>query len=261
MTAPAPHSSPLPISDELLSAYLDRQVTAAESARVEQAQAQDDEVALRLHLLEQTVQLLRQTPTLALPRSFVLSEAQVRAAGGQVRSARPATRSGGLLAWLGAFSPRVMPLATAAVALALLLVVGLDVGATRSTNATPAPAPTLAPAAMAEAPAEAAISAQSAESEVPPSAAKQAEGTAEVMAMTATSPEATPASDALMAEADTARMQVEGGEETAALKSVITEDELTQPTQPPLRLLEAVLAALLVALIVLTWLVRRRRTA
>jgi anti-sigma factor RsiW len=65
------------VSDELLSAYLDQAVTAEERALVEAAIATDAEVAWRLETLRQTVALLKTLPLVALPRSFVLTRAQL----------------------------------------------------------------------------------------------------------------------------------------------------------------------------------------
>jgi hypothetical protein len=65
------------VSDELLSAYLDQAVTAEEKALVEAAITADAEVAWRLETLRQTVTLLKTLPLVALPRSFVLTQAQL----------------------------------------------------------------------------------------------------------------------------------------------------------------------------------------
>jgi hypothetical protein len=61
------------ITDELLSAYLDDEVTAEERGWVEEAVAVDATIAWRLSSLQQTVHLLRSLPAVAMPRSFVLS--------------------------------------------------------------------------------------------------------------------------------------------------------------------------------------------
>jgi hypothetical protein len=61
------------ITDELLSAYLDDEVTAEERGWVEEAVAADATIAWRLSSLQQTVHLLRSLPAVAMPRSFVLS--------------------------------------------------------------------------------------------------------------------------------------------------------------------------------------------
>lgn len=68
------------ITDELLSAYIDDQVTEQERALIEAAIAQDEQIAWRLNSLRQTVSLLRDLPELALPRSFTLTLEQVHIA-------------------------------------------------------------------------------------------------------------------------------------------------------------------------------------
>ena len=74
-------TSNAPISDELLSAYLDNAVTAEERALVEDAVAHNPDVAWRLSSLRYTVALLRQLPELHVPRTFTLQESQVAAWG------------------------------------------------------------------------------------------------------------------------------------------------------------------------------------
>jgi hypothetical protein len=71
------------ITDELLSAYIDDEVTEQERAFVEAAIAQDEEIAWRLNSLRQTVSFLRELPELALPRSFALTLDQVAQANDQ----------------------------------------------------------------------------------------------------------------------------------------------------------------------------------
>ena len=76
-------SDPRRITDELLSAYIDDEVTDQERAIVEAALAADEEVVWRLNSLRQTVTLLHDLPELALPRSFALTLDQVRSAQGE----------------------------------------------------------------------------------------------------------------------------------------------------------------------------------
>ncbi|MEZ4636676.1 MAG: hypothetical protein R2873_11465 [Caldilineaceae bacterium] len=66
-----------PITDELLSAYIDGDVTEAEQQQVEYAIANDPEVAWQVETLRQTVALLRDLPAVPLARSFVIHEDQV----------------------------------------------------------------------------------------------------------------------------------------------------------------------------------------
>lgn len=60
------------LNEELLSAYLDDEVTAAERALVEAAIAADPAVARQVESLRQTIRLLQALPPLTLPRSFTL---------------------------------------------------------------------------------------------------------------------------------------------------------------------------------------------
>lgn len=60
------------INEELLSAYLDDEVTVEERALVEAAIAADPAIAWQVESLRQTVQLLQALPPLALPRAFTL---------------------------------------------------------------------------------------------------------------------------------------------------------------------------------------------
>ncbi len=71
-TAPYPQ-----VTNELLSAYIDEAVTEEERRLIEQAVAEDVDVAWRLESLRATVRLLRELPALSLPRSFVLTPEQL----------------------------------------------------------------------------------------------------------------------------------------------------------------------------------------
>ena len=121
------------IDDELLSAYIDGQVTAAERQRVEQALATDAQVRERYETLRLTVNLMQHTPPLRVPRAFVLSEAQVLAAGGKVKG----VEQPGFWGWL---FPRFMPLAAAAVAILLVVLLSVDFLPGLGGAATPQPA-------------------------------------------------------------------------------------------------------------------------
>ena len=77
------------ITDELLSAYLDDQVTPQERAHIEAAVAADGMIAWRLDSLRQTVVLLQALPELPLPRSFVLQPQQVSDVVAARRTQRP----------------------------------------------------------------------------------------------------------------------------------------------------------------------------
>ena len=99
-----------PISDELLSAYIDRQISGAELQRVEMALASEPALQQRLASLQATVSLLQKTPSLVVPRAFVLSENQVLAAGGRVKGVKQPSF---WEKWL----PKMMPVATAFIAI------------------------------------------------------------------------------------------------------------------------------------------------
>lgn len=91
------------ITDELLSAYLDNAVSDQERALVEAAVSAEPDIAWRLDSLRQTVHLLKALPELALPRSFVLQEAQLGEAratrGLAARPASPAASSAASEFW------------------------------------------------------------------------------------------------------------------------------------------------------------------
>jgi anti-sigma factor RsiW len=65
------------ITDELLSAYLDGDLSRTEREQVEAAVAADEEIAWRLESLRQTVRLLSNLPEIAPKRSFILNESMV----------------------------------------------------------------------------------------------------------------------------------------------------------------------------------------
>jgi len=65
------------ITDELLSAYIDDTVTEDEKALIEAAISNEPAIAWQLETLRYTVNLLNSLPSVALPRSFALSEIQM----------------------------------------------------------------------------------------------------------------------------------------------------------------------------------------
>jgi anti-sigma factor RsiW len=89
---------------DLLSAYLDNQVTAAERGRIEGHLSSCETCQRELEALRQTVGLLHAMPRLAVPRAFTLSEAQV---GIRRPAARPAWY-GGVLRGMGAVAAVVL---------------------------------------------------------------------------------------------------------------------------------------------------------
>lgn len=127
-------SQKTPISDELLSAYIDGVVTSEERARVEAAVAADPVLAWELESLRRTVDLVRDLPPMPLPRNFTLREDQVadvlaerrsRTRQARVSGAAPAPLSGAGL-WqqiLSFFNSGNLVLRNAAAVAALLLVV------------------------------------------------------------------------------------------------------------------------------------------
>ncbi len=78
---------------ELLSSYIDGEVTASERQQVEQALAESAELRHELASLRQTVQWLAALPAVAAPRPFTLSEADV-----------PTRQKSGYFSWLMGWS-------------------------------------------------------------------------------------------------------------------------------------------------------------
>lgn len=65
------------LTDELLSAYIDGQLSAQERARVDAVLDRSAVDRDNLEMMQQTVNLLHELPRVPLPRAFTLSEAQV----------------------------------------------------------------------------------------------------------------------------------------------------------------------------------------
>ena len=118
-----PHDA---IDEELLSAYLDGQVTPQEQRRVEAALAGDAALAGSLAALRYTKTLLADAPRLPAPRPFTLNEAML----GQTRQRR---------GWLASLQPSVLRGAAALAAVMLLVLLVGDMG-TRSQNVVSQPA-------------------------------------------------------------------------------------------------------------------------
>jgi hypothetical protein len=124
---------------ELLSAYLDGELTAQEKAAVERHLRECAACRRDLLTMRQTVELLRGLPELPLPRNFILGPAQVRE-GAARRPARP--RPAGF--------PWAYPLlggATALVAMLLVVVLAFDLLLNLSPMGV---APPMAPAVQEE---------------------------------------------------------------------------------------------------------------
>jgi hypothetical protein len=117
-----PHDA---IDDELLSAFIDGQVTTEEQRRVEAALKSDAALAGSLAALRYTRTLLAEAPRVPAPRPFTLNEAML----GRTRQ-----RRGGWLAWL---QPAYLRGAAALAAVMLLVLVLGDVGV--RTEVLPAP--------------------------------------------------------------------------------------------------------------------------
>jgi hypothetical protein len=103
------------IDDELLSAYLDGQVTPQDQGRIEAALAADAGLAGSLATLRYTKTMLAAAPRLPAPRPFTLNEAMI----GRSQPRR------GWLAWL---QPATLRGAAAMAAVMLLVLVVGDVG-------------------------------------------------------------------------------------------------------------------------------------
>jgi len=82
-----------PMNEELLSAYLDNEVTDEERALVEAAIAADPAIAWQVDSLRQTIHLLQELPALTLPRAFTI-EAIVTEAKRQEAIRTPAPNMG-----------------------------------------------------------------------------------------------------------------------------------------------------------------------
>src|SRR5947209_832947 len=111
MTMPIRGNRP-PIDDEILSAYLDGQVSPAERDAVEAAIAADPAVRARMNDLRLTVTLLRALPQPAPRRTFILTPQQAAA----IRPVR--------VPWLVRIFPTVAAVSAIAAVLCLVLIAG-----------------------------------------------------------------------------------------------------------------------------------------
>ena len=66
------------VDEELVAAYIDGDVTDEERQHIEAAMATNEQIAWEVDTLRQTVVLLREMPSVPLPRSFALTEDQVQ---------------------------------------------------------------------------------------------------------------------------------------------------------------------------------------
>ncbi len=200
---------------ELLSPYLDGEVSGEERGLVEEALAVSDELRADLDTLRQTVSLLQALPSVPAPRPFTLSEADVGlsapAAGGRGFF--------GLPAWLAG-------LAAAAAALVCVLAVGgLFLAGQSGGLSAPAELAGLNKEAASQAvqtesePVEEAAEAPAAEAEIAPQAAAPAEPPApapeEKLAAEAAGEEATvEAAEPEVSREEAQAVEVEAMEET-----------------------------------------------
>ncbi len=240
-----------PQDDELLSAYLDGRLTPAEVARLEARLATDPELRRRLQELRRVVQLLAQAPRLAVPRAFVLNEAQVAASASLQAGERGLRRSG----WL-----RGLTLATAVVALALVFTLGVDVWSQRQTGVTVLMAPAAQPeaaVAVPTAPPEALAVAPPAEDMAAATMEAPTEVTFTLKAMT------TPESSLPTEGAEPMdQRQVQAAPTVEGTPLALSQTETAAPTigYGWLRVLEIILTAALVVLVLAMVLMRRRRS-
>ena len=75
--------------DELISAYLDGELSDTERARFEARLSEDSALRAELRAMHRTVSLVRETPQVMAPRNFVLSESMVRRATPAMQSFPP----------------------------------------------------------------------------------------------------------------------------------------------------------------------------
>ncbi len=159
------------VNADLLSSYLDDQVTPEERAYIERHVSTCMSCQLELQSLRQTVAILQALPRVPVPRAFTLSEVQV---GRGARATRPSPWFGGLARVAGVLAA----VAVIAVSVALLRQSALAPAAQVARAPLPAAAPSAAleapaaPTAVAAAPA--APAASGAPVEESPSAAPQA---------------------------------------------------------------------------------------
>lgn len=219
---------------ELLSPYLDGEVTGVERVQVEQALAASPELQRELETLRRSIALVAALPVVAAPRPFTLSEAQVK-------PAKPASRGFlGLPGWFRGVA------ALAATLLCVLAAGGLfwnmQFGGSSQPAAEIASAPTVpveAPAAAQAPVQEEADQSQSVAREEAPQTAAKATEEVQVEAVEAQppAPTAAPAEDTMLAapaEPPAATQQAAPADESMALESqAITQAYEAAPAEQP----------------------------
>jgi hypothetical protein len=218
-----PYQGAPPIDDELLSAYLDGQVSPDERAIVEVAIAADPAVRARVTDLRATVALLRALPQPVPRRTFILTPEQAA-------SIRPVR-----VPWVTRLFPTVVAVSTVAAVLCLMLVAGdLATGgfATRQQQTTTArPAiesvsdaavtrVTTGAAALATAPAATIASLPTAPTSLPAPAAAAANGPAPAAAVAPIAP--TAAAGAVLLPTGTAVLATGGSFAGSAASHALT---------------------------------------
>lgn len=216
------------ISTELLSAYIDGEVTGEESAYVERHIAECQHCSAELASLRWTVELLHEVPAIPVPRSFVIRPVDLE----------PEPRRGSLR--LPGWLVNGLQWATVATAVVTVLVFAFDFLAPGRSPSMPTTAMEARQAEPAEAPMAEEIAEERAPEQVEP-AGRMAETPAaqdEVQAL-----EAPPQADGAPA--------------------ATVEDLQTSPTSPTLRQhlgsIEAALLGLLVILLIVSLWARRQR--
>lgn len=227
---------------DLLSPYLDNEVTAEERRLVEQGLATSVELRQELESLRQTVALIAALPPVPAPRPFTLTEAQVRPAA-------PTARKGlfGLPLWVQGWAALAASLVCVLVVGGILWSTQMGRGGAGMPAAEVANAPQMtAPAperdtAIAviptESPAQKPAAAAPAEGGVEESAAAReavTETTDELQseAAAAVPPATSSAQESTAAQADALRQEVQSPEVTATPEEMTTLAE-SQPAPPP----------------------------
>ena len=103
--------------DELLSAYVDGELSAEERNALEARLSQDSELRAELRAMHRTVSLMRELPEVEAPRNFILTESMTGRQAAEQRTRQPRRRA----AW-------VAPLLTLATTVVSLLFVVVLVG-------------------------------------------------------------------------------------------------------------------------------------
>lgn len=155
--------------DELLSAYLDGELSVDARARLEAQLAADPGLRAELDALRHTVALVHDLPSVSVPRNFILPR-------GMAARHRPARQARPRLAWAAPF----LTVATAVASLLFVVVLAGDLLLLGARNR--ASAPVLEPQMAAEAPRELPAPVPASEKEVVVEAEVEVEATVEVEA-------------------------------------------------------------------------------